>query len=86
MASFLEELVKRGEEEVDNSVFDLLVSLSDFDSFKAQMIAEKAPQDKGLSVAGTASKIYQDEDEDGEERPDLADLLVVTPATPKKSS
>ncbi|CAE8742537.1 unnamed protein product, partial [Polarella glacialis] len=83
MDTFLEELAKRGEEEIDDAVFDLLASLGDFPSFKQQMLDTKdAERCSLLSVGGKASKIHVDEDEEGEERPDLADLLVVTPASP----
>mmetsp|Transcript_81521 Transcript_81521/g.242984 ORF Transcript_81521/g.242984 Transcript_81521/m.242984 type:complete len:221 (+) Transcript_81521:68-730(+) len=77
MAKFLEELTKRGEDELDNSMFDLLASLGDFDTFKQQMLSAKAPE-KSLTIAGVASTIHPDEDEEGEARPDLDDLLVVT--------
>lgn len=84
MGEFLEELVKRGEEEVDCAVFDLLLSLADFDAFKASMIAEKAALEPsgGLTVAGKASRIHQDEDSEGEERPDLMDLMMIS-SSPK---
>jgi len=82
MQDFLAELSKRGEGEIDDAVFDLLLSLGDFDSFKQAMLAEKSESLGGLVVAGASSKIYEDEDEEGEERPDLEDLMVVSPASP----
>jgi len=36
-----------------------------------------------LDITGVASKIHQDEDEDGEIRKDLEDLLIIGPASPK---
>eukprot|EP00418_Pyrodinium_bahamense_P012005 CAMPEP_0179116932 /NCGR_PEP_ID=MMETSP0796-20121207/54886_1 /TAXON_ID=73915 /ORGANISM="Pyrodinium bahamense, Strain pbaha01" /LENGTH=221 /DNA_ID=CAMNT_0020815261 /DNA_START=41 /DNA_END=706 /DNA_ORIENTATION=+ len=83
MANFLEDLTKRGEEELDNGMFDLLASLGDFDTFKQQMLSAKAPAEN-LAIAGVATKIYHDEDEDGEARPDLGDLLMVSSPKPKK--
>lgn len=88
MAHFLEELARRGEGEMDSAVFDLLCSLGDFGSFKESMLADKAAQARtaagegALALAATASKIHEDE-ESGDERPDLEDLLLVAPASPK---
>eukprot|EP00933_Yihiella_yeosuensis_P055917 TRINITY_DN54887_c0_g1_i1.p1 TRINITY_DN54887_c0_g1~~TRINITY_DN54887_c0_g1_i1.p1 ORF type:complete len:219 (+),score=63.87 TRINITY_DN54887_c0_g1_i1:65-721(+) len=86
MEAFLAELEQRGEDEIDSAVLDLLLSLADFSSFKEQMLAAKDASSgmAGLSIAGKASKIHVDDDEDGELRPDLGDLLTVTPASPKK--
>ncbi|CAE7250919.1 arl2bp [Symbiodinium microadriaticum] len=83
MASFLEELSRRGEDEIDAAVLDLLISLTDFMSFKQQMLMVKAG-DAGLSLSGTASQIHVDEDEEGEARPDLDGLLTVSPASPSQ--
>eukprot|EP00931_Biecheleriopsis_adriatica_P110394 TRINITY_DN84666_c0_g1_i1.p1 TRINITY_DN84666_c0_g1~~TRINITY_DN84666_c0_g1_i1.p1 ORF type:complete len:250 (-),score=68.69 TRINITY_DN84666_c0_g1_i1:66-719(-) len=84
MAAFLEELSQRGEEEIDSAVFDLLVSLGDFMTFKQQMLEVKGGAQNDLAVAGMASHIHVDEDEEGEARPDLDSLLTVSPATPSK--
>lgn len=88
MQVFLEELMRRGEEEIDGAVFDLLVSLADFDSFKQQMLEAKDGSKQTLAVSGRASQLHMDEDEDGEARPDidqdLANFLTVSPATPSK--
>eukprot|EP00930_Biecheleria_cincta_P078981 TRINITY_DN6663_c0_g1_i1.p1 TRINITY_DN6663_c0_g1~~TRINITY_DN6663_c0_g1_i1.p1 ORF type:complete len:230 (+),score=46.95 TRINITY_DN6663_c0_g1_i1:64-690(+) len=88
MQVFIEELSKRGEEEIDSSVFDLLVSMGDFTTFKQQMLAAKDGSLSDLAVSGRATQIHVDEDEDGEERPDLdkdlASLLTVSPATPSR--
>ena len=81
MNDFLEELAKRGEDEIDCAVLDLLISLTDFLSFKQQMLLVKEG-DPGLSLSGTATQIHLDEDEEGEARPDLDGLLTVTPASP----
>ncbi|CAJ1385922.1 unnamed protein product [Effrenium voratum] len=82
MIVFLEELAKRGEDEIDCAVLELLVSQSDFLSFKQQMLTVK--EDPGLSLSGTATHIHADEDEEGEARPDLDHLLKVTPASPSQ--
>ncbi|CAK9067705.1 unnamed protein product [Durusdinium trenchii] len=82
MGVFLEELAQRGEDEIDCAVLDLLISLSDFLSFKQQMLMVKEG-DPGLSLSGTATMIHLDEDEEGEARPDLDGLLTVTPASPQ---
>eukprot|EP00439_Symbiodinium_sp_Y106_P053872 s433_g7.t1 len=67
----------------DAAVLDLLISLTDFMSFKQQMLLVKAG-DAGLSLSGTASQIHVDEDEEGEARPDLDGLLTVSPASPSQ--
>lgn len=84
MEAFLEELQKRGEEEIDHAVFDLLLSLGDFDSFKQQMLASGSRR-PSLAVTGVRSKLHEDEDEDGEIRKDLEDLLIIAPASPSGS-
>merc|ERR1712216_106893 len=82
LETFLDELVARGEEEVDHSVFDLLLSLAEFDAFKQQMLTYGVLK-TDLGIMGVASTIHQDEDEDGEIRKDLEDLLIIGPASPK---
>merc|ERR1712070_1139686 len=82
METFLDELVARGEDEVDHAVFDMLMSLAEFESFKQQMLDYGAKK-TDLGITGVASKIHEDEDEDGEIRKDLEDLLTITPASPK---
>jgi len=78
MASFLEQLAARGEEEIDDGIFDLLASLGDFETFKQQMISAKASPESGLALTGEALHIHVDEEEEGEERSDLVDALVVS--------
>lgn len=86
MANFLEELAKRGEDAIAGDMFDLLASLGDFETFKQQMLDTKkvgtSVAGADLAIAGAAVKVHSDEVEDGEERPDLSDLLVVSPASP----
>mmetsp|Transcript_128491 Transcript_128491/g.256680 ORF Transcript_128491/g.256680 Transcript_128491/m.256680 type:complete len:216 (+) Transcript_128491:33-680(+) len=78
MTSFLEKLAARGEGEIDGGIFDLLASLGDFETFKQQMISAKTSPESGLALTGEALHIHVDEDEEGEERPDLADAFVVS--------
>lgn len=89
MAEFSGMLEAR-KDELDGDVFDLLMTLSSFDAFKELMLAYKAEEtmgggdgaeggvgfDMGFSVA--PAHIYNEEQEDGEERPDLDALLTVT--------
>lgn len=82
MTDFLQELGRRKkvEDEIMDEVLELLISASDFETFKQLMLTHKESRianEKNLSVAGVASKIYRDEDEEGEVRPDL-DLLCIS--------
>lgn len=78
-------------DELYGDVFDLLMTLSSFDAFKELMLSYKAQEeaaaggggsgggmglDMGFSVA--PAHIYEEEQEDGEERPDLDICLTVT--------
>eukprot|EP00927_Polykrikos_kofoidii_P067426 TRINITY_DN62918_c0_g1_i1.p1 TRINITY_DN62918_c0_g1~~TRINITY_DN62918_c0_g1_i1.p1 ORF type:complete len:220 (-),score=65.02 TRINITY_DN62918_c0_g1_i1:105-764(-) len=81
MEEFLEELAKRGEGEIDLAVFDLLISLADFDTFKQQML-DCGSRSSSLAVTGVKSQMHEEDDEDGEVRKDLEDLLVIAPASP----
>lgn len=86
MDAWLEELAER-QGEVDGDLLDTLVAFADFAAFKAQMLAHRAGgRLLDLSVRGSASKIHRDEDDDGEERPELGDLLRVTPASPPQKA
>jgi len=78
MEPFLEQLAARGEGEIDGDIFDLLASLGDFETFKQQMISAKTSPASGLALTGKSLHIHVDEDEEGEERPDLSDALVVS--------
>mmetsp|Transcript_27724 Transcript_27724/g.50658 ORF Transcript_27724/g.50658 Transcript_27724/m.50658 type:complete len:185 (+) Transcript_27724:53-607(+) len=52
MPSFLEELETRGDSEIDEGVLDLLTTLSDFPSFKQQMLAHKNQEKLSLTIQG----------------------------------
>jgi len=86
MAQFLEMLEKR-EDEVSADVFEMLLSLSDFETFKESILAYKEQRVEGtvenfLSLCGTAPVMHIDEMEDGDERLDLMDGLNIAPLSP----
>merc|ERR1712224_231121 len=87
MVAFVAEIAAR-QDEVECEVFDMLVSMSDFDSFKQQMLDAKAAAEGSLdlTVPSSPSRLHRDEVMDGEERGDLGDLLSVTPLTPSKKA
>lgn len=65
-------------------VLDLLMSLSDFDTFKEAMLAYKqeidaTPQQQLLGPQCCAVRVHQEEQEDGDERPDLDMSLSISP-------
>merc|ERR1712194_57042 len=92
MERFLGLLEKR-EEEVSTDVFDMLLSLSDFEMFRTQM-CEFKEQCMGKGGEGFAAEnflcisgcpVHEDEQEDGEARPDLNCFLDITNITPDSS-
>lgn len=58
------------DEPCDGEVFDMLFSLSDFEEFK-QMMLDFKKREGGDGVAVSRMKIYSEEQEDGDHRPDL---------------
>jgi ADP-ribosylation factor 2-binding protein len=68
MQEFARMLTER-QDEIDGPIFDLLLSFSDFGTFKEMMLNYKS--EGVLSIEGQASVIHIDEMEEGEERPDL---------------
>jgi len=71
--TIMQTLIDR-KDELDAEVFDLLVSLSDFEAFKALMLDYKnAPkwEEGGSAINVCSMHLHQEEQEDGEERPDL---------------
>lgn len=83
---WLEELSRR-QDEIDPELMEILISYSDFETFKAQMLSFKNRAAFGdLNVTGKASKIHTDEEDEGEERPELGDLLQIAPASPPSRS
>eukprot|EP00735_Rhodelphis_limneticus_P013131 TRINITY_DN6655_c0_g1::TRINITY_DN6655_c0_g1_i1::g.20285::m.20285 TRINITY_DN6655_c0_g1::TRINITY_DN6655_c0_g1_i1::g.20285 ORF type:complete len:209 (-),score=43.90,sp/Q5ZKW5/AR2BP_CHICK/44.96/5e-32,ARL2_Bind_BART/PF11527.3/5.4e-27 TRINITY_DN6655_c0_g1_i1:540-1166(-) len=76
-------LETRTKEELEGDVFDLLLTISDFISFRELMIDYKkgrniAP-DSGFCISCRPVDIHSDEQEDGIARPDLNLLLDVKP-------
>lgn len=82
MQEFMEQLEAR-KDEIMSEEFDLLLSLADFQTFKEVMLAYKADaqhsQTGGLSISCHAMHIHVEEQEDGDERPDLDFSLQVSP-------
>lgn len=72
MEEFLR-LLDAHKDELMSDVFDLLTSLGDFEAFKEVMLSYKREQQAGnlLQISCTAMKIHNEDQEDGEERPDL---------------
>jgi len=80
MQSFMETLASREEEMQSTDVFDMLVSFADFDTFKEIMLSHKHQREgKGvnLSVEISTVALHHNEQEDGDEVPDLN--LSITP-------
>eukprot|EP00656_Telonema_subtile_P042073 TRINITY_DN474_c0_g1_i6.p1 TRINITY_DN474_c0_g1~~TRINITY_DN474_c0_g1_i6.p1 ORF type:complete len:116 (+),score=33.61 TRINITY_DN474_c0_g1_i6:70-417(+) len=85
-------LLEKREEEVSADVFDMLLSLSDFEMFRDQMCefkeqclggCEGFAAENFLSISGCP--VHQDEQEDGEARPELNTFLEITAITPECS-
>merc|ERR1711998_487652 len=87
METFLT-LLEARQDEVCADVFDMLLSMSDFELFKEQMVeyreqcVERTNQDF-LCISGRPTVLHTEDMEDGEERMDLMDGLVVKPLSPK---
>lgn len=70
-------------DELNGEVFDMMLTLTEFDSFKELMLSYKqnAGQDfmgLDLTLSTTCLSVHTDEQEDGEERPDLDMGLNIT--------
>ncbi|CAG9466029.1 unnamed protein product [Pedinophyceae sp. YPF-701] len=80
MQEVMAAISERGEGELGAEVFDLLLSMADFEAFKALMLDYKEQakwEGMGPSVAGM--RVHEQEQEDGDARPDLDLLLGITP-------
>merc|ERR1711907_124776 len=81
-------LLEAREAEIGADVFDMLLSMSDFEVFKEQMVeyreqcVDKTSADC-LCISGRPTVLHTDDMEDGEERMDLMDGLMVKPLSPK---
>ena len=75
------ELLSTREECLVGEVFEMLLSLSDFDTFKELMLSHKNEKQNGslFDIHVRPMKLQLDEDGDGEHRPDLDDQLIVSP-------
>ena len=76
-------MLEARKDELDGDVFDMLMTLNDFDSFKELMLSYKAEMENGpaspsMGITVAPMHIYGEEQEDGEERPDLDLCLGVT--------
>ncbi|GAX81131.1 hypothetical protein CEUSTIGMA_g8565.t1 [Chlamydomonas eustigma] len=73
-------------DELMSEVFDLLLSLGDFESFKEVMLSYKLELSQDASSAMqihcSAMRLYSEEQEDGDERPDLDFGLTISPVGP----
>lgn len=77
LQAFIQELSGR-EDMLDSDIFDLLLSFTDFATFKEIMVSHKMEEaGLGFEIAVTKAHIFQDEQEDGEPRPDLDDNLHI---------
>ena len=77
LQTFIQELSGR-EDMLDSDIFDLLLSFTDFATFKEIMLSHKMEEaGLGFEIAVTKAHIFQDEQEDGEPRPDLDDNLHI---------
>jgi len=81
MEQFYEMLSTR-EDCLVGEVFEMLLSLSDFDTFKELMLSYKQEQANGslLDISIRPMMLHVGEEEDGDPRPDLDDHLIVSPA------
>merc|ERR1711907_553616 len=72
-------LLEAREDEISADVFDMLLSLSDFETFKEQMVdyreqrVEARPEENFLCISGRPTVLHLDDMEDGEARLDLMD-------------
>jgi len=87
MEKFLNVLEER-QDEVSADVFDMLLSMSDFELFKEQMLEYKEQcvektSTGFLCISGRPTVLHTDDMEDGEERFDLMDGLSIKPLSPK---
>merc|ERR1711977_143113 len=83
-------LLEARQEEIGADVFDMLLSLSDFEEFKEQMIGYKEQHVDGtggdllgICISGRPTVLHTDDMEDGDVRMDLMDGLDIQPLSPK---
>jgi len=81
-------MIEQREEEVGADVFDMLLSMSDFEMFKEQMVEYKEQcvemtSQNMFSISGQPTVVHTEDMEDGEMRMDLMDGLSIKPLSPK---
>lgn len=80
MTRFLQELGQRSPDDLDGEVFEMLLTVTDFESFKAQMLSYKTESElAGLMPRVTSVQVHSNEQEAGDVRPDLDRSLCVSP-------
>jgi ADP-ribosylation factor-like protein 2-binding protein len=86
MAEFSEMLDAR-KDELDAEVFDLVLSMADFEAFRELMLAYRAEVEGGKSfeITCTHLRVHTEEVEDGQHRPDLDLGLSVSGLSPRKA-
>lgn len=83
LAEFVGMLTAR-KDELDGEVFDMMLTLTEFESFKELMLSYKQEGEQGgfkgleLTLSASGLPVHTDEQEDGEERPDLDMAISVT--------
>jgi len=82
MEEFMNMLRSRGEDEIAGDVFEILLSLGDFETFKDLMLSYKQSLSAHVQLSPDVRKvtIHIDEDEEGLEMPDL-NLCIPFPGT-----
>ncbi|KXZ48546.1 hypothetical protein GPECTOR_27g717 [Gonium pectorale] len=81
MAEFMT-LLESHKDNLMAEVFDLLLSLADFEAFKEVMLSYKrdaSSEGPAFEINCTPLKIYTEEQEDGDARPDLDRMLKISP-------
>ncbi|GIL66177.1 hypothetical protein Vafri_19770 [Volvox africanus] len=74
-------LLESHKDHLMSEVFDLLLSLADFEAFKEVMLSYKRDASEGptFEINCTPLRVYVEEQEDGDARPDLDRTLQISP-------
>eukprot|EP00192_Tetraselmis_astigmatica_P019979 CAMPEP_0117651750 /NCGR_PEP_ID=MMETSP0804-20121206/2260_1 /TAXON_ID=1074897 /ORGANISM="Tetraselmis astigmatica, Strain CCMP880" /LENGTH=219 /DNA_ID=CAMNT_0005457751 /DNA_START=133 /DNA_END=792 /DNA_ORIENTATION=+ len=81
------DLLSTREDRLVGEVFEMLLSLSDFSTFKELMLSYKKEKEEGnlFGISVRPMMLHVEEEEDGEHRPDLDDQLIVSPVSTKST-
>ncbi|GFR51997.1 hypothetical protein Agub_g14532 [Astrephomene gubernaculifera] len=81
-------LLESHKDNLMSDVFDLLLSLADFETFKEVMLSYKRDLSEGptFQINCTPLRVYTEEQEDGDARPDLDLSLQISPIGAGSSS